>query len=61
MFLEKPCLKNIKMKVMENWNKDDHQGKRKDQVDYSNKIGIISGAIFVLLIIISIVTKLLTL
>ena len=49
------------MKVMENWNKDDHQGKRKDQVDYSNKIGIISGAIFVLLIIISIVTKLLTL
>ena len=38
---------------MEDWNKDKYQGRRKDQVDFSNKVTIISGAIFILLIIIS--------
>ena len=61
MFLEKLWLKNIKLKIMENWNKNDHQGKRKDQVDYSEKFGIIAGALFILLLIISIITTIINL
>jgi len=44
---------------MEDWSKDKYQGKRKDQVDFSNKVAIISGAIFILLIIISTIINLL--
>jgi hypothetical protein len=38
---------------MENWNKNDFQGKRKDQVDYSAKVLFFGSIAFILLIIIS--------
>tara|TARA_R110000851_G_scaffold19429_1_gene59820 strand:+ start:4168 stop:4305 length:138 start_codon:yes stop_codon:yes gene_type:complete len=44
---------------MEKWNRNDYQGRRKDQVDYSNKAGFISGVVFVSLIIILTIVKLL--
>ncbi len=36
---------------MEEWNKNDWQGKRKDQVDFSYKIGfysLVAGAVLIL-------------
>jgi hypothetical protein len=38
---------------MENWNKNDFQGKRKDQVDYASKALFFGSISFILLIIIS--------
>jgi len=35
---------------MKKWNKDDWQGKRKDQVDFSHKIGIVMWILMLIMI-----------
>ena len=36
---------------MKNWNKNDWQGRRQDQVNYSNKIGIIVWALLLIMLL----------
>ncbi len=43
---------------MEKWNKNDWQGKRKEQVNYSEKMAIIAGAAFAVLVLIALISKL---
>ncbi len=36
---------------MKNWNKDDWQGKRQDQVNYSHKIGVIVWVLMLIILV----------
>ena len=42
---------------MKKWNKNKHQGKRKDQIDYSNKTAIITWILMLIIILIGFINK----
>jgi len=48
MLIQRILGRQVKPKTPENWNRNDYQGKRKDQVEYSNTVASIAVVLLVL-------------